>query len=299
MLAKDLVAAYGDRPVLRNVDLQVQPGEILAVIGLNGAGKSTLLRSLAGLKQPVAGQVLINGVDVYAGHARPNVALVLQGVAIERQLTGLQYLRFAARTRGVGRTTACRLADDVIEDLDLGAFARRRGSELSGGQARRLQLAGSLVRRPDVLLLDEPTSGLDASARRHYWAVIRGLAHRGLGIVAVTHHIDEAGLADEVLLLADGRVESTGSPEQLVGEAAMSVVDIECSDPRQLGEITGALGKYEPERKERVVTVTTDTPGHVLDLIAGLRLPGVDVSTRPASLDDLLLLLAKRGARNE
>jgi len=290
--ATEIHAAYGKTPVLHGIDMRVAAGEIMAVVGLNGAGKSTLMRCVAGLKRPTAGRVVVGGVDVHGG-GQANIALVLQGVAIERQLTGVQYLRFVARTRGVSRAEARSLATAVIDELDLRSFAERRGSEISGGQARRLQLAGSLVRRPDVLLLDEPTTGLDAVARRHYWTVLRDLADRGLAVVAVTHHVDEASLADSVLVISDGHAVSSGRPEQLVGEAALSVVEVVCGSREQVGAVADALPAVDAERKDKVITLTTADPGTALATVQGLGLPGVSLSVRPAALDDLLIRLAK------
>ncbi|HXS64588.1 MAG TPA: ABC transporter ATP-binding protein [Streptosporangiaceae bacterium] len=297
LAAESLTAGYGSRAVIKDVSLGVSGGKVLAIVGLNGAGKTTLLRVLAGLKSPMSGRVLINGADVYQRTTSSDVALVLQNIAIDRQLSGREYLEFAGRARGFSKASARSSVSEVIDELDLGAFADRRGGQLSGGQARRLQLGGSLVRRPRVLLLDEPTTGLDPSARRGYWAVIRQLASNGLTLVMVTHHIDEANLADEVLVLADGRVVSSGHPRDLVGQSSLSVVEFDFNRTGDAEAVYQHLGSEAADRTDAVVSVTTTNPAEVLSTVEKLR-PDQDfeVRMRPAALDDLLVHLAKQGA---
>ncbi|HET9895604.1 MAG TPA: ABC transporter ATP-binding protein [Streptosporangiaceae bacterium] len=297
LAVESVTAGYGSRMVIEDISLTVSGGTVLGIVGLNGAGKTTMLRVIAGLKRPVSGRVLIDGADVYQRTTSTEVALVLQNIAIDRQLTGREYLEFAGRARGFSKKSARASVSSVIDELELSAFADRRGGQLSGGQARRLQLAGSLVRRPRVLLLDEPTTGLDPSARRGYWTVVRQLASNGLTLVMVTHHIDEANLADEVLVIADGRVVSSGHPKDLVGKSSLSVVEFDFTRAGDAEAVYQHLGPGSADRTGAVVSVTTTNPADVLSKVELLRTDqAFEVRMRPATLDDLLVHLAKQGA---
>jgi ABC-type multidrug transport system ATPase subunit len=297
LVAEAVTAGYGSRMVVSGVSLASPAGSVLAIVGLNGAGKTTLLRTMAGLKRPVAGRVLIDGTDVHQRNTQVNVALVLQSVTIDRQITGREYLEFAGRARGFAKRAARATAAAVVDGFDLGDFVDRRGGQMSGGQARRLQLAGSLVRQPRVLLLDEPTTGLDPAARRRYWTVLRKLANQGLTLVMVTHHIDEANLADQVLILADGRVVSSGRPRDLVGQASLSILEVDCARPDDALAVHQHIGAGAAELSGTLVTVTTADSVGVLAKI-GILLSNQDyeVRMRPATLDDLLVHLARQRA---
>lgn len=298
LVVESVTTGYGSRIVVKDVRLSAAAGNVLAIVGLNGAGKTTLLRVMAGLKRPMSGRVLINGVDMYQRATSTEVALVLQNVAIDRQLSGREYLEFAARVRGFRKAPARASVSTVIDELGLADFVDRRGGQLSGGQARRLQLAASLVRRPRILLLDEPTTGLDPAARRRYWAVVRQLAKDGLTLVMVTHHIDEANLADEVLVLADGKVVSSGRPRDMVGQSALNVIEFDFTRPGDAEAMYQHIGEAVAERTDAVVSVTTPNPAEILAIAEALHLnEGLEVRMRPATLDDLLIHLAKQRAR--
>jgi ABC-type multidrug transport system ATPase subunit len=292
--ARAISAAYGRKPVLQDITFQAQAGTLVAVIGLNGAGKTTLLRVLAGIKRPTAGRAAVCGVDPHArGGQQVPLAIVLQGVTVDRQLTGREYLEFAGRASGIRKRRVLALLETVIDRLDLGSFVDQRGDRLSGGQARRIQLASSLMREPRVLLLDEPTSGLDPSARRRYWPLVRTLTADGITVVAVTHHIDEAGLADQLLIISDGRIVSRGRPHDLVGEAALSVVEVDCPTPALAGDLHRRLVRHGADRSDTTVTVTTSEPSAVLlEVEASAGHEAAAVTVRPATLDDLLVHLA-------
>lgn len=291
---RGLSAGYGSVEVLHEVSFEAVGGSVVAVVGLNGAGKSTMLRTIAGIKRPTAGRVLIGGLDPHTrAGSRVDVALVLQGVVIDRQLKAREYLQFAARARGLPRKRANAIVDEVVDELGLADLMDRRGDQMSGGQARRVQLAGSLVRKPRLLLLDEPTGGLDPSARRRYWPLIRGLADRDVTVVVVTHYIDEAGLADKVVVLADGAIVSQGSPDRLTSAAGLSVVRIDCVLPETADAVHEALRPLGAERSDVVVTVTTDDPARAMAVVGETgTADNVDLHVRPAELDDVLIRLA-------
>jgi ABC-type sugar transport system ATPase subunit len=199
---------------LRGVDLRVEPGELVAVLGPSGSGKSTLLRAIAGLEPADSGRVLIDGADQSAvPPARRGVAMVFQSFALFPHLSVERNIAFGLRARGEA-------TDGVLEtarSLRLDVLLDRRPGELSGGERQRVALARALVAGPRVLLLDEPLSNLDAQLRASARTEIRRVQERtGTTTLHVTHDQDEAlALGHRVAVLHDGRVVQVGTPDEL------------------------------------------------------------------------------------
>jgi len=189
-----------DGLVLDKLDFEISQGEVIALLGRSGCGKSTLLHMLAGLSHPSEGQVVINGNGVRA--PSPRWVMMFQAPSLYPWMTVAQNaalgLRFARRSNEISARVP-----EVLERVDLSAFADRNVQDLSGGQQQRVALARSLAPSPEMLLLDEPFSALDAFTRRSLQRDVRAIAKRlGLTLVLVTHDVSEAVLmADRVLVL--------------------------------------------------------------------------------------------------
>lgn len=203
--ASGVVKRYGEREALRGVDLQVGPGELVAIIGPNGAGKTTLLSILAGILRTDGGEVRAPGGEV---------GWVPQQAALYRRLTVEENLLLFARLEGHGDPRAA-----AEEMLELSGLGERRGeivARLSGGNQQRINIAIGLLSRPAVLLLDEPSVGLDPRQRARLWEFVAGLAGRGTAVVFSTHDIQEAErYGGRLLVLADGESLFDGSAEAL------------------------------------------------------------------------------------
>jgi ABC-2 type transport system ATP-binding protein len=192
--ARGLVKRYGDREALRGIDLDADPGELVAIIGPNGAGKTTLLSILAGILKPDGGEL---GVEAGA------VGWVPQQAALYRRLTVEENLLLFARLEGHEDPRA-----STAEMLELAGLEERRDevvARLSGGNQQRINIAIGLLSRPAVLLLDEPSVGLDPRQRARLWEFVSGLATRGTTVIFSTHDIQEAErYGRRLLVLADG-----------------------------------------------------------------------------------------------
>ena len=206
IVVRDLTKSFGSTRAVRGVDLDVHPGETVAILGPNGAGKSTTIDLLLGLGTPDSGSVSIFGespeVAVHAGR----VSAMLQTGGLIREITVRELVTMMAslyeRPLGV---------DEVLATTGLGELADRRTNALSGGETQRVRFALAMVPDPDFVLLDEPTVALDVEARREFWTTIRAFAAAGTTVVFATHYLDEADAnADRIVLLAEGAVVADG-----------------------------------------------------------------------------------------
>lgn len=225
------------------LDLRIELGEIFALLGPNGAGKSTTIEILEGYRNRDSGDVTVLGVDPQRGDAawRSRIGIVLQTTKDLTELTVVESLStFAAlypRPRPI---------DEVLDLVGLSEHANQRGSQLSGGLRRRLDVGLGILGRPELLFLDEPTTGFDPEARRHFWSMIEGLRAEGTTILLTTHYLDEAeALADRVGVINHGRLIALDTPRGLGGRgkalarvsyrnAEGHIVEVETATPTQV-----------------------------------------------------------------
>lgn len=209
---------YGNLPAVSGFDLEVEKGEMIALLGPSGCGKTTTLRMLAGFVPVSAGTIRVDGRDITREPPyRRNIGMVFQGYALFPHMTVARNVAFGLEMRGI---PASEITARVIEALDrvrLRDFAERMPRQLSGGQQQRVALARAMAINPDVLLLDEPLSALDARLRHEVRAEIRQLQRAtGLTTLMVTHDQDEAlSMADRLVVMSKGSIEQIGSPADL------------------------------------------------------------------------------------
>ena len=233
LVAERITLGYGDNPVLRDLDLQIAPGRITAIVGGNGCGKSTLLRALARLLRPTAGEVVLDGAPLRATPSRqvarivgllPQSPVAPEGIAVADLVGRGRHPHQKALARWSAHdyeVVADALAATGISDL-----ADRSVDELSGGQRQRVWIAMALAQQTDILLLDEPTTFLDVAHQIEVLDLITDLSlTRGTTIVMVLHDLNLAArYADELIAMKDGRVHAIGSPQQiLTGELVQQV----------------------------------------------------------------------------
>lgn len=217
--------SFGEKQVLNNVSLAVPRGTFGVLLGLNGAGKSTLFSLITRLYDNVSGEIRILGNDVRRrpGAALQRLGVVFQSRTLDSDLSLLQNLLYHAALHGIGRREAKRRALEALETVQLADRLHEKVRNLSGGQARRVEIARALMHRPGVLLLDEATVGLDIGSRESVISIVRGLVKReGLGVLWATHLIDEISDSDLIVVLHKGRVLYSGHLPGFLAQAGAS-----------------------------------------------------------------------------
>ena len=219
--ARAVRKAYGARPALKGVDLAVHAGEFVALLGPNGAGKSTLFQLLTGLFDADAGELRVCGEDMRRTPVRAlgRIGVVFQQMTLDLDLSVEANLVFHARLHGIGGAESRARIADVLARVGLAERRADRVRELSGGNRRKVELARALLHRPAVLLMDEATVGLDPASRRHLLDEVLALRAAGVGVLWATHLVDEAEVADRVLVLHRGELLAAGPPAGLTAAA--------------------------------------------------------------------------------
>lgn len=223
---------YGDQPVLKQVSLDIAPGEFVALLGPSGSGKTTLLRIVAGLQYAQGGHLFFGGEDITGLEARlRRFGMVFQSYALFEHMTVKQNVAFGLKIRSRSTRPAqaeiARRVEELLAMAEIEAYGDRYPSQLSGGQRQRVALARALAIEPRLLLLDEPFSALDSKVRRGLRQSLKDLQKKvGIAAILVTHDQEEAfELADRVAVMNDGRIEQFATPEELLRKPATPFVE--------------------------------------------------------------------------
>lgn len=216
--AHDIHLAFGDVKALNGASLCIERGTVYGLLGVNGAGKTTLINVLSTLLVPDSGRASVGGDDVITQSraVRRRIGLAGQFAAVDDYLTGRETVAMIGELYGLNRAEALRRAADVLERFNLADAADRRAAGYSGGMRRRLDLAASLVGRPEILFLDEPTTGIDPGSRLDIWRLVRELVDDGTTVLLTTQYLEEADeLADLIGVIDQGRIVSEGTSDEL------------------------------------------------------------------------------------
>jgi len=298
--AKDVTKSFGATRVLDGVDLCVEQGTVFALLGPNGAGKTTTVKILGTLLLPDRGQATVAGHDVVAERheVRRRISLTGQYAALDQLQTGAENLEMMARLRRLPGRTARVRARELLEQFDLTEAADRRVERYSGGMRRRLDLAASLIDRPEVIFLDEPTTGLDPRSRQSMWALVTSLADSGVTVLLTTQYLEEADqLADRIAVLDGGRIVAEGTADELKERVGGSRLELELGDSEAFEEIWERVGRgaLRADRPSLTISVATDGgAGEVRALLDELDPDRVRIrrfSVETASLDDVFIAL--------
>ncbi len=218
---------FGEVHAVRGIDLEIQPGEMVAFLGPNGAGKTTTIDMVLGLSRPTSGTVDVFGMEPRKAIARGLVAAVMQTGGLLKDLTVRETVQYTASLFADTKPV-----DDVLESAGITGIAERKVAKCSGGEQQRLRFAMALLSDPALLLLDEPTTGMDVEGRRSFWSAIREDARQGRSVLFATHYLEEADLyADRIVLISDGLVVADGTGSEIKALATGRTVRATLHDP--------------------------------------------------------------------
>ena len=242
--AHGLVKRYGEKTALGGVDIEVPTGTVTPVLGPNGAGKTTAGRILTPLADATEGTATVAGFDGAREppEGRRRIGLAAQDATVDPLLTGRENLVMIGELHQLKRSDAKRRAEELLEQFDLVDAAERVTSGYSGGMRRRLDLAATLVARPQVLFLDEPTTGLDPRARSELWALLDTLVGRGTTLLLTTQYLVEADrLADDLVVIDHGKIIARGDARSLKRPVGGDNIGVTVTDPATLDDVAGML----------------------------------------------------------
>ncbi len=289
---REIRKSYGTHEVLRGVDLRVESGQILGLLGRNGAGKSTLITILCGLRRADSGTASICGHRPASADAARLIGYAPQELGIYPDLSVAQNLAAFGELHGLGRREAASRADEVMELLGLSEKRGQRASHLSGGQQRRLHAGMAIMHRPRLVFMDEPTVGADVEARSQILRTVRQLADEGAAVVYTSHYLAEfEELGSDIAILNEGRIVASGTLEEIIAGHGRAEVTLEFD--RRVPTIDGWSAN---DRTLRHIGDEADPGSRIGEALASPALQGarlMDVRITQASLHNAYLQIIK------
>lgn len=302
-----LAKVFGDTRALDGVDLSIRSGSVYGLLGPNGAGKTTTVRILTTLVRPTSGKALVLGHDVVAEAAlvRTKVSLTGQYASVDEDLTGHENLVLVGRLLGLTWKDARARATQLLGVFELSAAAGKQVRAYSGGMRRRIDIAASLVTRPEILFLDEPTTGLDPRSRNQVWDLIRQIAADGTTVLLTTQYLEEADrLADRLAVIDHGRVIAEGTARDLKASVGSNTLHLQVATPEERTQahaiITALLGDaLKPATDPLACTVTLTESTAAAEVLGALTRANIGVTQfalGAPSLDDVFFALTGHAA---
>ncbi len=308
--ARGVVVRFGDLTALDRVDLDVKRGTIYGLLGPNGAGKTTLIRVLATLLKPDEGSATVAGFDVVeqAPATRTRIGLAGQFAAIDEYQTGRENVEMIGRLYRLSAKQSRARTADILERIGLTDAAERQVGTYSGGMRRRLDLAASLVGRPEVMFLDEPTTGIDPRSRLGVWELVNDLVEAGTTVLLTTQYLEEADqLADRIGVIDKGAIISEGTASELKSTLGGSIIVVEApaTDLHRYRDVLASIAEGEiaiDEQRGQVRIPATDGPDTLFAATAAMAeadLHPTDIATHKPTLDDVFLSLTDETVEEE
>ncbi|MFE2960906.1 ATP-binding cassette domain-containing protein [Nocardia tengchongensis] len=296
--ASGLRKAYGDKTILDGIDLNIGSGTIFSLLGPNGAGKTTTVNVLTTLLKADGGTARVAGYDIATQTRAVRAAIGVTGqfAAVDDLLTGEENLRLMADLHRLRGNESKRVVAGLLDRFELTESARKPASTYSGGMRRKLDLAMTLVTKPDIVFLDEPTTGLDPRSRRTMWDIVRELTSDGVTIFLTTQYLEEADqLADRIAVLDGGRIVAEGTPDDLKRRVPGSYLQLRFRDSAQLDAAARILPGSTPDPEALTLQVPGDGGSNalraLLNRLADHSVEAEDVSIHTPDLDDVFLAL--------
>ena len=307
--ARDVVKHFGEVRALDGVTIEFEPGIIYGLLGPNGAGKTTLIKVLATLLKPDAGSATVAGIDVVDDPTavRTRIGLAGQFAAVDAYLTGRENVEMVGRLYGLSKDDASKRTAEILERVDLVDACDRQVKTYSGGMRRRLDLAASMVGRPEVLFLDEPTTGIDPRSRLDIWSLIEDLVEGGTTILLTTQYLEEADrLAARIGVIDSGKLIAEGTADELKDTFGGSVVQVTVSEDKRpaMAQILTEVAGEDPAvdtgtGRLSIPAASAQTLLTVARKLEEAAITPDDIGLRKPTLDDVFLSLTGHVAEAE
>ncbi|WP_291856678.1 ATP-binding cassette domain-containing protein [Marinilabilia sp.] len=305
-----LTRYFGDVRAVDGIDLTVERGGVYGILGPNGAGKTTLIRMLATLLQPSAGTAKVFGHDIVseARTIRKLVSLTGQFASVDEDLTGRENLVLLGRLFGFSARQAKIRAGDLLNGFGLIDASRRQVKTYSGGMRRKLDIAASLVVRPELIFLDEPTTGLDPRSRNQVWDIVRALVSEGTTVLLTTQYLDEADqLAGSIAVIDHGKVIAEGTPAELKRSVGTSILRIHLKNKDQkvkAKEVVALMVNSDFTEDTDPFRISihvedADEASHVISALVNASVEVSGFSLGQPSLDEVFLALTGQPVKTE
>jgi len=288
--------SFGSVQALRGVDLRLQAGELVGLVGPDGAGKTTLIRAIVGLIRIDEGTARVQGCDwaKAPGEAREQLGYMPQHYGLYTDLSVDENLRFFGNLFDLPSKVFRERRDRLLSITQLQAAADRPAGKLSGGMYKKLAIACALLHRPSVLVLDEPTNGVDPVSRRELWALLHGFVQEGMGVLVSTPYMDEAARCDRVALIHAGRILKEGTPSALLAAFEHAVLEVHTADRSAIDrvlEVHPDVMAVTPAGERIRVVVPLDAR---ISVLAALEQVGAHAEDASPDFEDLVLSLLAR-----
>ena len=289
---------------LKNVNLEIKEGEIIALLGPNGAGKTTLISTICGISSLTSGKINVDGMDISSDYrkVRAMIGLVPQEIALEPFETVINSVKFSRGLFGKKKNTA--YLDEILKTLSLFDKKNAKVMTLSGGMKRRVLIAKALAHEPRVLFLDEPTAGVDVELRKDMWNTVATLKKQGVTIILTTHYIEEAeAIADRIAVINGGEILLIEDKDALIARMGKKKIRIDLVDPST--EVPAQLASYDLDLAAdgKALTYTYDINSErtgITGLLNDLQAAGLqmrDVQTQQSSLEDIFVGLVQEDTK--
>jgi ABC-2 type transport system ATP-binding protein len=313
VVIQGLTKKFGSFTAVDHVSLDVKHGEIFGFLGPNGAGKTTTILMLVTLITPSDGTAHVAGYDIVAqpGKVREEIGYVSQDIAVDEYLTGRENLLVEGHLHHLKGKALDESIDDVLETVTMSEWADELVANYSGGMRRRLDIAGGLLHRPQVLFLDEPTLGLDPQTRSAIWEYIRKLSQQGLTIFLTTHYLDEAdALCQRLAIMDQGKIKALDTPDNLKRSLGRDLIEVIVRQTSQemissfcqtLLKVPAVLKLQQQDHVKLMLSVTDveHTIPQIFGIANGLGVVIDSISSKHPTLDDVFLALTGKALREE
>jgi len=295
--------SFGAHVAVDTVSLDVERGEMFALVGPDGSGKTTTIRMLCGILSPDRGDLLVSGFDVrrQSAEVKARIGYLSQKFSLYGDLTIDENIEFFAEIHRVRDYKKRR--EELLEFTRLTPFRGRFAENLSGGMKQKLALACTLIHTPEVIFLDEPTAGVDPVSRRDFWKILSNLLKTGITIFMTTPYLDEAERCSRVAMMNEGRILVCDTPQNLKGLMKGAVIEIVCDGIRKASDVLrSALPDLEVQAfGDRLNVLVPDEKKGIRNMMAILKKNGIDVSDQRVitpSLENVFISLLTERVNN-